>query len=198
RFSEQYSAPFPLTQSSIIKTVVYDSLQRPYYQEQYLLHHLGVGNIVRIRTPYSTYLPQYSGGSAFSLGDGLTGGSDFRDGRWQGYWGEDIAVEYDFGSPQLVSVIEAKFQQNCAGWILAPDTLLIYTSTDGIDYQMDEAIIFSEIDDKEIGIYLRKVDDLRIKTRYLAIVYRIKGALPAWHGSAGADSYLFCDEIIIR
>ncbi len=83
----------------MIKTVVYDSLQRTYYQEQCLLQHLGAGNIVHLHTPYSTYLPQYSGGSAFSLGDGLTGGSDFRDGRWQGYWGEDIAVEYDFGSP---------------------------------------------------------------------------------------------------
>lgn len=197
-FSEQYRAPFPLTQSSIIKTVVYDSLQRPYYQEQYLLQHLGVGNIVRLHTPYSTYLPQYSGGSAFSLGDGLTGGSDFRDGRWQGYWGEDIAVEYDFGSPQLVSVIEAKFHQHCAGWILAPDTLYIYTSTNGIDFQIDKSIIFTEIDDKEVGIYLRKVDDLKIQTRYLRIIYKNKGALPAWHGSAGADSYLFCDEIIIR
>jgi hypothetical protein len=76
--------------------------------------------------------------------------------------------------------------------------LHIYTSTNGVDYQIDKSIIFTEIDDKEVGIYFRKVDDLKIETRYLRIIYKNKGALPAWHGSAGADSYLFCDEIIIR
>lgn len=182
----------------LVKTVVYDSLDRPHYNEQFVIQHFGVGSIEKLNTNFSNYKPEYSGGSKFALGDGILGSNNFSDGLWQGYQGVDISLDYNFGYSKNINAINARFVQNCVGWIQAPDTLEIYTSLNGTDFTLYQIVAFQKLDEHQVEIIEREINKLNITTQYLRLVYINKGVLPYWHSSAGADSYLFCDEIILK
>jgi len=184
--------------SCLVKTVVYDSLDRPYYNELFVLQHFGVRSIEKLNTNYSNYKPEYSGGSKFALGDGILGSNNVSDGLWQGYQGNDISVDYNFGYIKNINSIKARFVQNCVGWILAPDQMEIYLSSNGTDYKLFKTFDFLKLDEHQVEIIEREIDQLNLSTQYLRVVYKNKGILPYWHSSAGADSYLFCDEIILK
>jgi hypothetical protein len=184
--------------SCLVKTVVYDSLDRPYYNELFVLQHFGVRSIEKLNTNYSNYKPEYSGGSKFALGDGILGSNNVSDGLWQGYQGNDISVDYNFGYIKNINSIKARFVQNCVGWILAPDQMEIYLSSNGTDYKLFKTFDFQKLDEHQVEIIEREIDQLNLSTQYLRVVYKNKGILPYWHSSAGADSYLFCDEIILK
>lgn len=196
--SKKYSKLIPIDRSCLVKTVVYDLLNQPIYKEQFILQHHGVGTISKLNTPFSSYKPEYSGGCMGALGDGKTGSSRFDDGCWQGYQGDNISVDYDFRTPKQINNLSARFVHNCLGWILAPDIIEIYVSNDGKKYTLYKSIEYPTTDEHHIGIIERATKSLQIKTQYLRIVIKNKGPLPSWHTSPGADSYLFCDEIILN
>ena len=198
KYSKKYNLFDPFERSSLVKTVIYDSLGRPYYSEKFVFQHFGVGSIEKLNTKFSNYKPEYSGGSIYALGDGFLGSNNFSDGLWQGYQGENIDVEYNFGYPKNINSINARFVQNCVGWIQAPDTLEIYSSQNGTDFTLYQVVTFQKLDEHQVEIIKREVNSLNITTQYLRLVYKNKGVLPYWHSSAGADSYLFCDEIILQ
>lgn len=198
--SLRYNGPFVINHSCLIKAVSHNRWDEPVYSERYLLHHQGMGHLVRLNTPYSTYNATYSGGGDKALSDGCLGSDDsYADGHWQGYWGEDIDAEYDFGAEKTVESVSLRFLQNTFDWILAPERIEVYSSTDGKDWTMVRAEDFHP--EFRIGGNILRTETLHgmnLSTRYLRVVAKNPGPLPAWHGSHGQPSYLFCDEIVIE
>ena len=195
-----YDGPFTIDRSCLVKAVCYNQWEEPVFSERYLLHHSGMGHLKRLNTRYSTYNATYSGGGDNALADGCLGSDNgYADGHWQGYWGEDIDAVYDLGKKRAVNEISLRFLQNTFDWILAPETIEIYTSTDGTRWERVRSEQFHP-DFRRSGniIQTNTLHDLRLKTRYLRVVAKNPGPLPQWHGSKGQPSYLFCDEIVIE
>ncbi len=195
-----YRRPFTIGRSCIVKAVTYNKWGDPVYSEQYLLHHKAIGNLKKLNTPYSNYRPVYSGGGDNALVDGILGSdNNFADGHWQGYWGKDIDVELDLKTVTSVKTVTMRFLQNSLGWILAPETIEIYTSHDGTNWREERTERYTP-DFREPGNIVRTnaIRDLNLNTRYLRIVAKNPGQLPSWHPAPGAESYLFCDEIVVE
>lgn len=195
-----YKRPFTIGRSCIVKAVTYNKWNEPVYSEQYLMFHKGISNIASIAHPYSTYNPAYSGGGTNALADGILGSDDaYNDGHWQGYWGCDVDVAFDLGSKTDVNDITIRFLQNTQNWILAPQTIEVYTSSNGKDWSLAHSESFSP-DFRASGtiIHTDAIHNLRLHTRHLRIVAKNPGKLPAWHSAPGSDSYLFTDEIVIE
>ena len=195
-----YRRPFTIGRSCIVKAVSYNKWDDPVYSEQYLLFHKAIGNLKKLNTKYSDYRPVYSGGGDNALVDGILGSdNNYADGHWQGYWGKDIDVELDFKSITPIKTITMRFLQNSLEWILAPETIEIYTSTDGTNWKKEQTEHYTP-DFRERGNIIRTnaIRDLKLNTRYLRIVVKNPGGLPSWHPAPGADSYLFCDEIVVE
>ena len=195
-----YRRPFTIGRSCIVKAVSYNKWDDPVYSEQYLLFHKAIGNLKKLNTKYSDYRPVYSGGGDNALVDGILGSdNNYADGHWQGYWGKDIDVELDFKSITPIKTITMRFLQNSLEWILAPETIDIYTSTDGTNWKKEQTEHYTP-DFRERGNIIRTnaIRDLKLNTRYLRIVVKNPGGLPSWHPAPGADSYLFCDEIVVE
>lgn len=55
------------------------------------------------------YDPQYTGGGANALIDGLRGAEEFRTGVWQGWWGNDMEVLLDLGDVYSASKVSIGF-----------------------------------------------------------------------------------------
>lgn len=198
--SIRYDGPFRIEHSCLVKAVCYNEWEEPVYTERYLLRHLGMGHLTRIGTPYSDYNATYSGGGEKALADGLLGNDgNYADGHWQGYWGEDMDLQYDFGKKTAVNGITMRFLQNTFNWVLAPQDIEIYTSADGKQWKLARKEQFHP-DFREGGAILHTdtVRDLHIKTQYLRILVKNPGKLPVWHPSKGQKSYIFCDEAIIE
>ncbi len=198
RNSNKYNFYIPISTKGTLTTLTYNEKQEPLFQTATIEPHLGIGTITKLVSPYSTYKPEYSGGGTYALGDGFKGSSSFADGRWQGFQGNDIVIEYNFFTPKTVQSIDVHFFQNCLGWILAPSQIVLYISNDGINFKLLKTLNMQEIGEHETGIFHGSWNRLNMKTQYLKIVIKNKGKLPSWHSSAGADSYIFCDEIIMR
>lgn len=198
RNSNMYDQIIKIDRDCILKTVVFDPLNKPYFCETFVKQHFGVGTIQKLGSKYSDYKPEYSGGGEHALGDGFKGSTNFADGKWQGFQGNDIELEYNFHTTKLINLIEADFYQNCLGWILAPSCIELYTSEDGIHFTFYKSLKMNAIDPHENGIFKNSWNHLNMNTQYLRIVVKNGGKLPSWHTSPGADSYIFCDEIIIR
>ena len=75
----------------------------------------------------------------------------------------------------------------------------IYTSKNGKDYELYKTLKLSDVD-YNVGtsvIYTVQDDNLSLKTRYVRVVVKNAGPLPAWHQAKGQPSYIFCDEIVL-
>lgn len=194
-----YREPIILTQSTMVRAITQNEMTEDVLSEQYVLVHKGVGKIMRLNTEYATYRPQYAASGKMALADGIMGSDSYLDGHWQGYWGQDIDVEFDFGKVMSLSHFKTHFFQDVYDWIMSPKTVEIYTSKDGQNYRLYRTLNVSNVDynSSSTGIYTLQDDDLRLKSRYVRVVMKNAGVLPSWHQAAGQASYIFCDEIIL-
>lgn len=92
---------------------------------------LSTGCPVNYRTPYS---PKYTAAGDGSLTDGLRGGWNYGDHRWQGWLNTDVDLEVDLGERQPVRRIAADFMQGFFADIWMPKAVEILISDDGEHY----------------------------------------------------------------
>lgn len=194
-----YTKPFEIERSGIIKAISSNNFGETMITERYILYHKGMGHLRKLNTTYSKYRPEYSAGGDNGLLDGIVGSENYKDGCWQGYQGKNIDVEIDLVSMTDVRSISGRFLQNTFDWILSPQKVLIYSSTDGVHFKLEKTqTLYPDFRISGNIINPFSINDLQIKTRYLKFVAENPGALPEWHPSKGNPSFIFMDEIVIE
>ncbi|MBL7899606.1 MAG: family 20 glycosylhydrolase [Crocinitomicaceae bacterium] len=141
----------------------------------------------------------YPAAGTFALTDGKMGSHNFRDGNWQGFWGEDLDVVLSLGEKKRISKITMHFLEYVNAWIMKPAEINISFSEDGKDFKqvVNQKIIPVNVAAKDnitINPYLISFDPC--DAQYLRIQAENFGKLPASHEAAGQDAWLFIDEII--
>ena len=195
-----YKRPFTIGRSCLVRAVSYNKWDEAVFSEQYLLFHKAIGKLKKLNTRYSDYNAKYSGGGDNALTDGVLGSDEtYTDGHWQGYWGKDVDVNLDLGTSTAVKNITMRFFHNANDWILTPQTIEIYTSPDGKEWQMAHTEQFTP-DFRDRGGFVRTltIRNPKITARHLRVVAKNPGPLPEWHLAKGNDSWLFCDEIVVE
>lgn len=145
--------------------------------------------------------PQYTENGEKGLVDNLHGPLNYRIGGWQG-WLKNMEAVVDLLTIRQVNHVGIECLENINSWIVFPSAVEVYTSDDGINYTFAGKVVntaYPVIDErnKEFAIHEFGVD-LNTKTRYVKIKAINYGPLPDWHISAGYQSWLFADEVIIR
>lgn len=195
-----YKRPFTIGRSCLVRAVSYNKWDEAVFSEQYLLFHKAIGKLKKLNTRYSDYNAKYSGGGDNALTDGVLGSDEtYTDGHWQGYWGKDVDVNLDLGTSTAVKNITMRFFHNANDWILTPQTIEIYTSPDGKEWQLAHTEQFTP-DFRDRGGFVRTltIRNPKITARHLRVVAKNPGPLPEWHLAKGNDSWLFCDEIVVE
>ncbi len=197
--SNKYTGPFDIDRSSLIRARVFVNRQSYPLTEKFLLIHKAIGCLYKLTSRYSQYNPAYSGGGELGLLDGVRGSDNFADGRWQGYQGQDLDLIIDLRKPTAVKKITVGFLQRSFSWILMPERLQVWTSNDSSNFVLSGELP-NMVDPKDDVVIVHdfRIPFANLTTRYLKIVARNPGKLPSWHQSAGRDSYLFADEIIVE
>ncbi|MEO7445579.1 MAG: GH92 family glycosyl hydrolase [Ferruginibacter sp.] len=145
------------------------------------------------------YEQQYSSGGEEGLVDGLYGTTDWRRGLWQGFQGNDADIIIDLGDAREVSVIKANFLQDSRAWIVMPSQVQFFSSEDGKTFkEIYTGKNFMPFENETATVMPVAVSLKNLKARYIRVLAKQYGKLPAWHPGAGGDSHIFMDEIEIR
>lgn len=147
----------------------------------------------------SKYSRQYTGGGDLAMIDGVRGTSNFVDGAWQGYDGQDLVAVVDLGAMQNVSKLGAGFLQDVESWIWMPRRVDFELSSDGTNF-VPGLSLRNDVSDSVYGAIVKDfVGSMKPQqARFVRMTARNYGKLPVWHPGAGGDSWIFVDEIIIE
>ena len=190
-----YENPLLITQTSTIRFFAKrNALRTP--TDTLRLRKFPEGRSIRLLTRPS---PQYTAGSDSALIDGITGGTDFSNGYWQGYEGNDLDAIIDLGKPKRVSYLSAHFLQDINSWIFMPLYVDFFASNDGQHFKK-LGRVKNTVSEHQWGA-IPKNFALRIKpvrTRYIRVIAKNRGLCPAWHKGHGGKAWIFIDEITIK
>jgi hexosaminidase len=197
--SPRYTGPIPIERSSLIRARVFVNGHGCPVAEQYIMVHKAIGKLLRLNSQYSDYNPAYAAGGRLALVDGLRGSDRFADGRWQGYQGQDLNVVLDLQTPTEISSVTLGCLQDSYSWILLPSQVQFWVSDDGAQFTLAKALP-DTVDPRAEGTILHDFTAQfdHLKTRYLKVIAKNRGKLPAWHHAAGGDAFIFADEIIVE
>ncbi len=159
--------------------------------------HDAAGCPVTLTFPYKE---QYSGGGKEALTDGEWGSSNFDDGRWQGFEGEDLEAVIDLGREIEIHSIRAGFLQDNPSWIFLPSQVTYSLSRDGVNFETAAAVEWPLPEDMgpiTTRTFYAELTDTT--ARFVRVIAKNIGTLPECHpGSPVGLPWLFADEIQIN
>ncbi|MFH0991184.1 MAG: alpha-L-fucosidase [bacterium] len=189
--SQRYSRPIILRESAILNAIAVtkEGNSSLLKTASYIRAKYGI-------TIKNSFSSRYTAGGVMGIIDGLSGSTDFSDGRWQGYEGVDLDVVLDFGVSTVIKKISISFLQDIANSIFLPKTVEFYGSHGGVDFRKFDAAK-NNIPETIQGAFQKRFDltPSRTSGRYIKVVAKNIGVCPSWHKGAGSKAWLFVDEI---
>ena len=199
RNSKHYTEPFAIERSCIVKAVCFEDNRETIISEKYILYHKGMGHFRKLNTVAGNYRPEYSGGSEDALLNGAVGSSNYKDGNWQGFYGNDCDIELDFGNKEKLNSLKINFITNPYDWILMPKKMSVYVSNNGTNYTLFKNYdIDEEVETSKTTIVTKNIDINGVNSRYIRIVVETPGLIPEGLPGYNNPSWMFMDEIIFE
>ncbi|HMM11657.1 MAG TPA: GH92 family glycosyl hydrolase [Bacteroidales bacterium] len=190
-----YNGPFNLDKSALITAVAW--LDGVGFSAPAQRQFIKVSNMRQITLTYPPH-PNYEGGGAEILIDGLKGAANWRLGGWQGYQDTDFEAVIDLGKRQYIRRMSASFAQDTRSWILMPSKVVFEVSDDGMNYRKVIDATHNIPDDEYGMVFTEMGGRANVSARYVKVRATNYGKLPEWHLGAGGQAYIFIDEIKIE
>ena len=150
------------------------------------IKHLAVGKPVQYNRPYWR---NYPANGEHTLTDGMRGGWNYNDKRWQGFVGTPrIDVVIDLEKAQTVHFIGADFMQICGPDVYMPAQVTISVSDDGLAYRKLAEVNHQVVKDDAVSF---KNFGWKGKTQARYVRYQADA-------DAKMGGVLFVDEIVVR
>jgi hypothetical protein len=193
--STRYQQPFEIEHTTLIKAKAYNESKG--WSKVTEAHFVKMDSRRTIEL-LSSYHPNYHGGGADALIDGIRGSENWRLGGWQGYQGVDFEAVVDLGQEEHIHTLSAGFVQDIRSWIWMPKTVTFSISTDGEKFKK-AATLGHAISPEVEGIFKQDIGQkINEKVRYVRVQATNFGTIPSWHLGSGGQAYIFIDEIIIE
>jgi len=140
---------------------------------------------------------KYSSGDLSYLTNGVKGATDYRV-HWVGWEARDFTLTVDLERVLHADTIQISSLYNPSAWIFHPASVTCLISEDGAAYQPlgKETLGFDQRAEQTIRVY----QFLPVKKPVRFVRFDVTGTKhnPAWHPSAGGDSWVFLDEVIVK
>ncbi|MCF8374358.1 MAG: family 20 glycosylhydrolase [Bacteroidales bacterium] len=195
--STKYEAPINIDKSTELNAIAAKGEDGPIKTiNQKFTIHKAMGKKVELEFPFS---PNYDGSSPNALVDGLCGTENFRDGKWQGFQGNDLVAVIDLGEPAEFSKVTLSCLQSMPSWILMPTEITVLSSADGVEFT-ELASLAPNVDQKRSDKFIMEfpIEFLKTSSRFIKVIAKNVGTNPDWHDAAGSASWLFADEIVVE
>ena len=192
---EVYTTPVEITENTDFRAI----LIRPdgatsEYQTQFRFSKSSMKPVTLANPPHENYA--YEG--APTLIDGLHGSTNYRTGRWIGFWGTPLEATIDLQEPTVIQKVSFSTILNINDWIYNPKSCTISISDDGETFHevANQKYPLAEWD-RASGIEQYELPFEPAETRYVRV--RITGhQLPKEHTGFGFPAWIFVDEIEVE
>lgn len=185
-----YSGNFDVENGCIIEAFAANEHSSSVVQHQMVR----VDNNWKLEWKQGEHSNQYHAGGEGALIDGIVGGPNFKTGEWQGFFDQNLVAQLDLGSSQEIISQSIGSLRDVRPWIMLPQAVRFYSSQDGIQWQLIEAMTHEESDVDEAALVKRFESLKSITARFLRMEMDGYGKLPSSHLGAGNPSWLFIDE----
>ena len=144
------------------------------------------------------YPPKESYSGVHKVFDLERGSANFRDGKWNGYL-DDFIATLDMGEEVEISQLSVNCLEGIGSYIFFPSKIEVYAGNESGSMKKYKQLNLPPTDrDRDIKIKNFTVDISHVKARYIKVVLKNIKKLPSWHEGAGADAWLFVDEIMVQ
>jgi hypothetical protein len=191
-----YTQPFNIDTTTTIKAIAIDDNNNNSFVTTSTFKKATNNWEVNLNTPFE---PQYEGGGASGLIDGIYGTTNWRMGNWQGYQLNDFDAVINLKEVKNISKVTTGFLQDIRPWIVMPKQVVVEISLDGkVFHEVYNGSDFVKIED--INSQVKKVEAIfkNQPAQYIRVIGKQYGKLPSWHEGAGGDTHLFVDEIEVE
>ena len=190
----RYTGPITLDKTTTVKAVAYNPNQGVSRMAQATYVQYAKDKVL---TYITRPQDQYFYGGQDGLIDDERGKLNYRIGGWQGFL-EDAKILIDLKQSKPVTEVTVGCLEEVRAWIFYPKKVNVYISDDGEHYTLfGTANGIGSIKED-----VPKKHDFVVKGnatgRYVKVEVENYGKLPDWHISAGQQSWLFIDEIIVK
>ncbi|MDO5760298.1 MAG: glycoside hydrolase family 20 protein [Bacteroidota bacterium] len=196
--SKVYNKPISLDKNTILKTFAYRD-ERHFSPILTAEYH--INKATGKKYDMKEVNPQYSGGTAYALTDGLKGNKKSFD-RWVGTLGKDYEVVLDLEGKEKINSVSINFLNEEGSWIFLPTSVEILVSNDKKDWLSIGEITQKELEDNpKVVNYQTNNTSLKTKDkkyRYVRIFAKSIGNCPENHPGKGYPAHTFADEIEIN
>ncbi|XZF13396.1 GH92 family glycosyl hydrolase [Chitinophagaceae bacterium MMS25-I14] len=190
----KYNRPFPITQDADIR---FYSVKGRAESPVQVAHFKRLPDD-RTITLHAQYNRQYTAGGPEGLIDGLYGDANWRKGGWQGYQGQDFEAVVAFNDVKKLSSLSADFLQDQRAWIFYPREVSFYASNDSATWELVKTVD-THVADHDENVKSDKFSvQQNIKAKYIKVVAKNFGPMPAWHEGTGNPTFIFVDEIEVK
>lgn len=139
---------------------------------------------------------QYKGVS--TLVDGLKGSSNYKTGRWIGFYKSDLNVVVDLEKNTSIQEAAISTCVEKGDWIFDARSFAVEVSNDGVNFSQVAAESYPAMQPQDAnGIFNHKLTFSPVQPRYVKVIVTSERSIPEWHGGKGNSGYLFVDEIDI-
>jgi alpha-L-fucosidase len=193
--SPVYEQPIVLKESTVVKTFAEKAgvIDSPVTHAEFIRT-----NKFKSLDLKSEISPNYPALGKLSLSDNVRASTDFHDGNWLGFEGNDFEVVIDLGEERAIKKIRTGFLQNIGSWIFHPQKLEYLLSDDGVTYTSVYLYKHTTVESDEDVINDFSFKARNKKAHFLKIKATSMGTCPEWHGGAGGKAWLFVDEVMVE
>jgi hexosaminidase len=199
KFNEgiNYTAPIPVKSTQLVAAISMVNgkpISNPISQN--ILFNKATGKKITLAIPPSN---TYKGDGAFTLVNGIQNEKGLAKSKeFLGFSGSDCEALIDLGKEEKISNVIVHCLREIGSWIYQPQTIEVFISSNGTDFTSagltDDFII--KIKGLETGTM--KVEFVEKNTRYVKVVVKNWGEIPAGNPGAGNKAWLFVDEIEVN
>ena len=191
--SATYSNPIPITKSGIIKAAYFENeKQKSNTIEQSFNITKSSGKKITLEHPPHE---NYGIGGSFTLVDGMNGNPSKFGRDWLGFSGKDLIATIDLEKVEPISKIKLNVLKSTGSWIYYPKEIEFLASEDGLKFISIKNFSYTEIE-KLNGTIEGMFKN--VKAKYIKIIAKNLGIIPDGNPGAGANAWLFIDEISIE
>lgn len=188
-----YTTPVIINESTKFKTRSFkkdwyssDIVERNYSKIKHIIKDVSV-----------KYQPEKSYSGIEKLINLEKGSTNFKDGKWNGYY-EDFVATLDMGDIVDFEGVSANCLEGVSNYIFFPLNLEVYAGNElGSMKRLGELKIPPTDRNRDTKIRNFKIKFEKTNARYIRIIMKNMKIVPKWHEGAGAKSWVFIDEIMI-
>ena len=141
----------------------------------------------------------YNYNADISLFDGETGDINELSRGWLGFAGHDLNVVLELSKSIDLQQVVASFAHVPDAWAFAPTAVMVYVSEDGENYSPAINAKLKYAPEEESMNKPQKInitiDVDKPNVRYVRLVAKNMGRIPAWHKAKGLKPWIMVDEV---